>query len=163
MNLRLKQKGFTFIELIIVIGVLTTLIGIVVINLMNVQSSASLNTTIDTLVSDIRNQQLKAMAGDAGNGTGPSSYGIFFDTNGYILFKGESYSPLDPGNFRINFADQVEASSTTLPGATIIFSKGSGEVSGFTLGGDSITIENLPAGKQKTIKINQLGVVTYVN
>lgn len=157
------QKGITFVELVIVLSILLTLLGIVSINLLYTQNSASLNSSVDTLISDIRNQQLKAMSGGTEGRINPDSYGILFETNSYTLFHGNTFNPNDPTNFRINFSDQIRLSNITFPNSRIIFSKGTGDVLNFINGLNTLSIENTGSTRQKTIELNAIGVIINVN
>ena len=72
------QKGFTLPELLLVMGILTILFGFITINLLNFRQKSVLNTTVDTVVSDLKSQQNKAMVGDTqGSGT-ISHYVLYF-------------------------------------------------------------------------------------
>lgn len=157
-----SQKGFTFIELIVVIGIMTTLLGIATTNLLGAQNSASLNTTVDTLISDIRNQQLKALTTDTQGRATTDNYGVYFETDNYVLFHGSIYSPADPSNYKIDYGNQIQASNISFPNSEIIFSKGNGEISGYTSGSNTITLLNTSTNQQKTIQFNQLGVITGI-
>lgn len=158
-----SQKGFTFIELIVTIGIMTTLLGVAVSGLLGAQHTASLNTNLDTLISDIRSQQLKAMTADTQGRSTTDNYGIYFETDNYVLFHGSSYSPSDPSNHKVIFENQITVSNILFPNSMVIFSKGSGEALGFIPGSDTITILNTSTNQQKTIKLNALGVITDVN
>lgn len=158
-----RQKGLTFIELVIVLSVLLTLLGIASINLLYAQSSASLSTSVDTLISDIRNQQLKAISGGTEGRADSDSYGIFFDSSGYTLFHGTSFNPSEPTNFRVNFSNQIQISNISFPTSILIFSKGSGEILNFVNGSNTLTVKNTGSNRQKSIELNQLGVITNIN
>ncbi|MEK9201506.1 MAG: prepilin-type N-terminal cleavage/methylation domain-containing protein, partial [Patescibacteria group bacterium] len=86
-----RQSGYTLIELVIVMGIIVLLFGFTTINLGGVARVTSVNETVDLLTADIRGQQTKAMTG-SGDGTSGSSYGIYFQTDQYTLFRGTTYS-----------------------------------------------------------------------
>lgn len=157
------RRGVTFVEIIVVIGILITLIGMASISFVPVRSGASLNTAITTLLADLKSQQIKAMVGDT-EGTGANeNYGIYFEQNKYTLFRGSGYSPSDPSNFSVVIDEQVEISGILFPSSSIIFSIGNGDVIGFSSGQNSITLRDTTSGQQKTIIINRYGVITSVN
>lgn len=99
------KQGFTVLELLVVMGVFALLIGFVTLNLFNLKARASLATTADTLVSDLKIAQIKAMTGD------PTGTGLNLAT----------YS----------FGDFVTAASSL--GPNIVFAKGSGETTSGTI------------------------------
>lgn len=149
-------SGFTLVELLIIIGIITILSSFAVINLIRPQTKANLDATITVLISDIKEQQLKAMIGDSG-GSAPSSYGVYFETNQYTLFKGITYSSSDTNNFVVSL--QGDASLTnTFASNQVVFNQRSGEVAGFSPSNDTVTITS--SGDTKTITINALGTVS---
>jgi len=153
------RAGFTLPELLIVMAILSILFGFMTPNLLHFRQRSVLNTTVDTLVTDLKSQQNKAMVGDTeGSGT-ISDYGVYFETNRYILFRGSSYDPLAPSNFSINLDPSLTFSSINLPSSRVVFSKGSGET-GLVSGSDTITLTDSTNSDQKIIKINIYGAIT---
>jgi prepilin-type N-terminal cleavage/methylation domain-containing protein len=120
------QRGFTLIELIIVMSIIGILLGFSTINLSRSQQSASLNAVEQILLSDLRQQQLKAMVGDAEGRAASDSYGIHFDSNKYVLFHG-TYSEGEPSNSVINLDSNMQFNN---PEYDIVFSRLSGEIAG---------------------------------
>ena len=149
-----KQTGFTFIELIVVLGMLGTLLGIVIINLLSATQKTSLRTTITTLVSDLARQQIRAMAQD--------TQGIYFETEQYTLFRGPSYVAADSTNAVIPLGNGIEIINILFPSSQIVFVKGSGEIAAFSSGNNAITVRNTTNGEEKVITLNRFGVVTGV-
>lgn len=154
---RESQLGFTFPELIIILSILAVVFGFITINLVNSQHRSSLTGTVDTLISDMKSQQLKAMVGATEGRTSADSYGIYFQTNNYTLFHGTTYSSSDPANFVITLDPLVQFASFP---ATVVFSQRSGET-GMV---NTITIQDIGnSTNQKTIMVNRYGVITQVN
>lgn len=153
-------------ELVIVMSVIALLTGFTTINLIRPQTTATGSSALNTLVSDLKEQQIKAMAGDSEDQTGASAaqpHGIFIEANKYTLFRGPSFNPAEPNNFTVNLETGLALSNTFPPsGPTgeIVFEKRSGEVSGYISGSDTITITNTQTGEQKTITVNRYGTVT---
>ena len=154
------QAGFTLPELLIVMGIMAILLGFITPNLLHFRQRSVINTTVDTLVSDLKSQQNKAMVGDTeGSGT-ISNYGAHFESNRYTLFRGSSYSAGDPSNFDINLDPSLSFSSITVPDSSINFEKGSGGVNGWAGGSDTVTLTDSTNGDQKIIQINRYGAIT---
>jgi type II secretory pathway pseudopilin PulG len=118
-----KGAGFSLVELIVAMSIILTLIGLVTINLAGAQQRISLNTVVQNLVSDIRQQQIKAMVGDSEGRPSADSYGIHTDPNQYVLFHGSTYSATEPSNFQISLPSNVQFVN---PGLDIIFARVSG-------------------------------------
>lgn len=146
--------GFTLVEYILVMAIFLILAGLITLNLTSTKQTVSLSTTVDALIADMREQQLKAMVGDTeGSGSGSASnYGIHFGTNTYTLFRG-TYGT---GNFSVNLGDQIQVAT---PGAEVVFSKGTGEIgSPF-----QVSLKDMTNPNKKTITLNRYGVVTAIN
>lgn len=152
------QNGFTLIELMVVMGIFSILVGLTTINLVNIQHKSTLSATVLTFTADLKSQQLRAMVGDGGGTSSASDYGVRFETTGYTQFR----TSFGNSNFTVALPDNVNV-LTTFPGSEIIFLKGSGDVSGFTSSANTVTFRDTADGSQKIIIINRYGVVTSVN
>ena len=151
--------GFTLPELLIVMAILSILFGLIAPNLLHFRQRSVINTTVDTLASDLKSQQTKAMVGDTEGSGAISDYGIHFETNKYTLFRGSSYSAGNPSNFDVNLDPSVNFSSINLPSSSVVFSRGSGET-GLVSGSDTVTLTDSTNNDQKIIQINRYGAIT---
>ena len=153
------RMGFTLIELIVVLGMLATLTGLSYLTLFGRIQQADVSSAVVSLVADLRLQQVRAMSGEQTNGS--TSYGVHLDANRYVIFSGSTYSANDPGNtaFPANGAHL----STTFAGGNVIFTPGSGEISGFSSSANAITATSTEGGASKTIRLNRYGVVASEN
>ncbi len=134
-NMR-KIQGFTIIELLIVMGIFAALTAIGYIRSVDIERRAPIGATVDTLIADLRGVQTKAMIG-----VNQNSYRISI--------------PSYPAPAHITI-------STTFPGSVIEFAKGSGDITGFTAGNNTVTITQTLTGEHKIITINRYGAVTSV-
>jgi prepilin-type N-terminal cleavage/methylation domain-containing protein len=148
------NKGFTIVELLVVMGIFAIIASLTTLSLSNSQHSSYLNTSVSTLVTDLKRQQLKAMIGDTEGRLVRSPYGIHFESARYTLFH-DTYSATDAENFIVNLDGTLNF--TTL--GDVNFAKGSGESSGLS----TITIRDSVTGKQKSLTLNLLGVISAVN
>lgn len=153
------RKGFTLIELIVVLGMLATLTGLSYLTLFGRIQQTDVASVMVSLVADFRSQQVRAMSGEQANGS--TSYGVHLDADQYVLFSGSTYSPTDPGN--TTFPVRGAQLSTTFPGGNIVFSPGSGEITGFSSNGNAVTVTSSEGGASKTIRLNRYGVVAGEN
>lgn len=152
------QKGYTSIEITLVGALVLILIGLSTTNLMQFQHTTQLSSTINSFLADFKEQQIKAMVGDTAGTGSITNYGVHFETASYTLFR----SSYGTDNFVVSLPADVQF-TTTFPSSQIIFLKGSGAVSGFTSGQNTITMHNTADNSQKVITVNQYGVVTSVN
>src|SRR5579859_6014837 len=155
------QEGFTIIELMVVIGIISALFGLATINLVRTQHTASVSAALDQLISDMRVQQTRAMSGTTDVAGNPNSYGIYFPpsaTGSYVLFRGTTYSSSDnPSNLTVS--PTAIKFSTNLPSNTLLFTQRSGEFSGYVTGPYTITVTNAYGTESKTITVDRYGVV----
>ena len=157
-----NTEGATLTELVLVIAIVGMLIGFASINLFGARSSSSINASVEILISDLRQQQIKAVVGDTeGRGT-RDDYGIYFESNRYILFHGSQYQPNDPTNFVVPLDDDLSFSKISVPSSRVVFSKGKGEVDGYNPASDSVTIHSASGGQEKTIQFNKYGAIISV-
>lgn len=159
-NFYRHQKGFTIIEVMIVMLISAMLFGVIGYNMVKVQSTTSIQSSVDTLVSDLRSQQSKAMFGSTEGRVSADSYGIYFLPDQYVLFHGNSYNSSEPTNFSVELPSNIEIASTTFPSNIIVFSALSGEISGFSPTGNTITLKVSNASNETNITLNRYGVVT---
>lgn len=152
-----REAGFTLIEIIITLGIVLMLSGVTTFNLLHTQTAATVDSTVDTLVSDMNNQQLKAMVGV--KSTHPGSYGIYFMQDRYVLFWGSTYDVTSLANFSVPLDQGIMFTGTTFPNNALIFTKLSGEMSGYTPSNNSVTLKSTSGNSQKTITLNRYGVV----
>ncbi len=154
-----SQKGFTLIELMLVSALGAILVGLVVFNLLRFQNSSSAQVNTDTLVSDLKSQQIKAMLGNTEGRNANDSYGIYFLSDRYVLFHGNTYVSTDSSNFAVKLPSNLVVQSTTFPSNTIVFTKLSGEIPGFVNGSNTVTLRAVNINKTMVLTLNRYGVV----
>lgn len=150
------QAGFTLVEVVMTITLMSILLGFVTMNLLHAQQATTVDAAIDRLTADMKQQQEKAMEGMTDSGSG-SSYGVHLEDHSYILFTGASYDPSASTNYPITFDDGITFG--TSPIDSFSFSQQSGEITTAPL---TITVTNADGSIQKTITLNRLGVITAV-
>ena len=159
----IENRGFTLIELIIVMTFFGILMGLATINLLNVKQSSSIEASLNILIADLREAQIKAMVGDTEGRGALDTYGIHFGSNSqtYVIYHG-TYSSSESTNFTVSLTDTMRV-STTFPSTEIVFQKGSGEIVGFVNGSNTVTLTDPTNNRTKTITFNKYGVITAIN
>ena len=150
-----KSRGFTLIELTVVVSIIITLLGFITISLVRSQQTASLTSVEEILVADLRQQQLKSMIGDTEGRPTSDSYGIHFDSNRYVTFHGLAYSSADTSNSFFNLENNMQFNNSNFD---VIFSKLSGTISGAL----TIELQDNTNSNLKRIYLNRHGVITQV-
>ena len=154
-----SSAGFSLMELMIVMGILGTLFGLTTIDLTNLLPRVNASSAAEKISIDLKDQQLKAMIGDTEGRTTADQYGIYFQTNQYILFHGASYSAAQADNVSISIGSEFVI-DRDLPNNSIVFQRRSGEVNNFDASNNSLTVTNTANNETKVLTINKLGVVT---
>jgi prepilin-type N-terminal cleavage/methylation domain-containing protein len=148
------MKGYSLIEVTVVMSLFLVLVTLVSANLFRFQHTSQLSSTVTNFLSDYKEQQIKAMVGDTEGNSTPANYGVHLDSTSYTLFR----NTYGTSNLPISLPSTVTV-STTFSSSQIVFQKGSGEV-GST---GTITFRDTVNGSQKQVSINKYGVVTAVN
>ena len=148
------QRGFTLVELGVVISITATLLGLITISLVRSQQGASLTSTEEILSADLRSQQLKSMIGDTEGRASHDTYGIHIDQSSYTLFHG-IYSAQEPSNFVVALDSSTRFNN---PNFDVVFLRPSGQISTSTV----IELQDKTNSKLKKIHLNTLGVITQV-
>lgn len=156
------NAGFTTVELIIIVGIIATLVSFATVNLLKTRSTTSLTSTLNTLLADLRNQQIKSMAGDSEGRIVNSSYGIYFEANRYILFH-DTYSSTDPSNYVVALEPNFQFQNILFPQNQIVFAINSGEIVNFISGSNSLKLTDTSNGQSKTIQLNKYGAIIMAN
>lgn len=146
-----QNFGFTLIELIIGVAVFLTLLALTWINLGNLPSKVTINTSYQEIINDLRNQQSMAM-------NGASGYGIYIGESSYTLFKGDSYDVNNSTNFIINLQNSNLKLTSEFLDQEIVFSGGSGEIKNFDSLNNTLTLTDELTGETKTVILNKYGV-----
>ena len=146
-NIR-KNNGFSVIELILVMGILTLLLSISIPPGITFYKTREFNVHKNGIVQSLRRAQLKAMSIE-----GDSPFGIYVSSGQrYVLFKGDSYATRDssydeifdlPNNFQV------------LGVSEFVFSKLSGTPS--NIGTTTLIADTF----SEDIHINELGRINY--
>lgn len=155
----MTRPGFTLTELSVFTGIFLVLLTLVLINLIRPNSQASLTTTTNQLIADLKSQQLKAMSGDSDGSNSPSSYGVYIEATRYILFRGTSYSVSEPSNFSVSVTSPLSL-STLFPNSWVVFTVGSGEIDIFSQGQNTVTVTDSVSGQSQIIQLNLYGAIT---
>ncbi len=158
----IRRLGFTFVETLVVISIMLTLLSLATMSVLGSQRSANLTEAVDIFIADLRSQQSKAMMGKTNNGIVSPGYGVHIASNQYTLFSGISYTQSDPTNTVIQFKTPVYANFIGFPGQSIVFLSGSGEIAGYTQGANTVSLSESNSSVTKTIYINAYGVITEV-
>jgi prepilin-type N-terminal cleavage/methylation domain-containing protein len=154
-----RAAGFTLVEILVVMGLFGVAAGLTYINFIRPQNTVSLDGAVKTLMADIKSQQTKAMAGDSGSASSAQAHGIYVQSGQYTLFKGSTYSAGDTDNFVV-LAPTGVTFSTSFTDTQVVFTKGSGDFTGYSASTNTVTVSSGPTSENKVITLNRYGAIT---
>ncbi|MDD5110526.1 MAG: prepilin-type N-terminal cleavage/methylation domain-containing protein [Patescibacteria group bacterium] len=157
-NTKSLVRGFTLVELLVVMAVLVALAVLIVPLYANLQTERQAATAAEGVVSTLREAQARAMAGD-----GDRTWGVYFfdDPAGhgdqFVLFRGENYAGRDASYDLVTALDDSLAfSAVSLGGGNeVVF----GKVRGTTANTGSVTLTSTQ-GESVTVAVNSAGTVS---
>jgi prepilin-type N-terminal cleavage/methylation domain-containing protein len=143
-------KGFSLIELLLVLGILTILFSITILSFNNEGGSEALSSTTVSLMSVLNGARSQAISSkDAANDS--IGYGVRIFSNKIISFEG-SYGTK---NKELDFSNLVKISTSTGIGTDIIFNNLTGNTS--ASGTITITVVISSPAKYNTINVYSTG------
>ena len=148
-----NKKGFSLIEVLLVIVIMATLLGIASTYYSNSQVRADISSQAANIVHYLRLAQ-----SGAASGLNDSDRGVHFDETGYTLFEGSIYDEDDLKNVRKELPETMTISDINLNGGDdVVFSKSNGETDNY----GTITLSSAAIGRDIPIAINSIGTINY--
>ncbi len=150
-----KSNSFTLIESLIIFGIFIILTAITVPLFRFFEKETDLNNSTEEIINVLRLAQNKTLASE-----GDNQYGVHFESNKYVLFKGISYNPSATDNEIYNLSMRVEIYEIDLTGGgtEVIFDRITGVTSQF--GKISLRLKD-NISKIRQISINSSGEIAY--
>ena len=93
MQTTVHSRGFTFIEIMVVVTIVLVLSAIAIVSLSAMQERMTLNSAASELIFYLEESKSRAVAGVQGQ-----PHGIYFNTDYYVQFRGDEYDPNDSAN-----------------------------------------------------------------
>jgi len=169
----MKNRGFTLIEIVVVLSIIILLSSLVLANYRTGANQLALERSVHKLTQDLRRTQEKAMSAKEFQGQVPPRYGIELNTGSsdYVLFadinnngKYESPSPdIEVERMTLEQGVTIDGLFTPAPKTTIWVSFGSPDPSTQIRDPDecsSLTVQLKGANNQiKTLLVNNAGLI----
>ena len=147
------QKGFTITELLIVLAILAVIVTIVVSAFSKFNNNQSLDGAIGEVTSTLNEARANTLASYDN-----SAYGVHFQADKIVLFKGSTYSASDPDNEDVALSSKISVSNIALSGggSDVVFKR----LTGKTDQNGVITLSFISdPTKIKTITIQKSGII----
>ena len=122
----INKKGFTLIEILVVIGVISILIVMAAAGLRLFEGKTQLKSQAQNILTILELARTKTLASE-----GASQYGVRFEQDKYILFKGSAYQEGEENNKTYQLPGQLKINSIDLTGEgdIVVFQRLSGQAS----------------------------------
>ena len=149
-----KTSGFTFLEIIIVITIVSIILAVAIPQLSKVKNVQILKSSSEDIISVLNKARSETMAS-----LNSQEYGVRFEINKIIIFTGTSYVPDAASNEIINISSPATISSISLTGGVseVYFNRLTGTAS--NTGNIVVSIASNP-NLTKTISISATGGVS---
>ncbi|PIR70189.1 MAG: hypothetical protein COU46_02890 [Candidatus Niyogibacteria bacterium CG10_big_fil_rev_8_21_14_0_10_42_19] len=150
------MKGITFIELLIAASLIIIISTLALSVFPRFKQSAELNSYAETGLSTLAEAKLNTLSSK-----GASNYGVHFETNKIVLFKGDLYNAGNPENKEVLLGKTVEIGCLSLNGggADVIFNRSTGGTSQF---GAVVFNSKINKLSSKTIVIQPAGGISIL-
>jgi prepilin-type N-terminal cleavage/methylation domain-containing protein len=99
MTINYSKKGATLLEIIVVLAIIVLLLAVVYPGFAKNRENQTLKGAVQDTLSSINKAHTETLAS-----LNSSSYGVHFQSNKIVIFKGTSFSVNDPSNETINIA-----------------------------------------------------------
>lgn len=148
----MKHKGFTLVEVLVVLGVVLLLTAIVVPSLARVRQQQALQNTTNGIIALITSARTKTLSG-ADN----TVHSVKFETTRAIIFKGTTYMNGASDNQVYTYESPVVMSTPTLSGggSVLMFDR----LRGTTATHGTLQLQ-LPNGTTRTITVTETGSIS---
>lgn len=106
-------KGLSLLEAIIVLAILALMLAVVMPQFGKSRETQVLNTAVGDILSAVSQARAQTLAS-----VDSSSYGVRFEADEVIIFKGTNFSANDPDNQNINIVSPAGITNVTLAGVS---------------------------------------------
>ncbi len=147
------QKGFSLIEMIIVVSIFVLLVGGSVVAFSRFGEKQIVKSTVSEILSELDEARSLTLASYDN-----TVYGVHIESDQIIFFKGSIYSPSDPDNNIIELSEKVSISNISLFGGgdDVIFQRLTGKTDQY--GTLTISLVSDPT-ETETITIQESGII----
>ena len=145
-------KGFSLIEMIVVIAIGAVLVVAVIISFSSFRNSKIVDISADQILSVINEARVKTVSSED-----YSRFGVRLEAGRVVLFKGDIFTEPSSSNVQTTLSSLVEISNISLNGggADIIFQKLTGKTNNYGSLRVRLKSDN---NKYKTISVKSTGI-----
>jgi prepilin-type N-terminal cleavage/methylation domain-containing protein len=144
----LYEKGYSLVELLVTIGVMSILLGIGTLGFTTIR----IQSQIDLVAAEVRSEILRVQS-EAKNGI---HSGVHFEPSRYVYFVGDTYVEGSPENEENTFFSNVSFTSITFTDNMVMFDPVTGYLTNFA---DPSQAVISGSGATHAVSVNQWGTV----
>lgn len=148
-NLTKQIKGFTIVEMLVVVSIIIILAGLSSVHFTSIISNTNLDVSIQTVTGQLQRAQILSQAVKE-----DSTWGVRISSGQVVVFKGSDYINRDPNFDEISSVPEVIIFSGL---SEVVFSK----MYGFPDVTGDIDLLAPGTGETKTVNINSRGRLDY--
>lgn len=155
-KIKIKIRGFTLIEILLVVTILAIAFGFFALYSQNSQTRTDLNAQTAVLVSNLRLAQSNAAAGST---TGHNAIRLDAAASNYITFSGTVFDAQNPDNSTVALPATMSFQNILLNGggSDIIFTGPQGETANY----GTFEVYLSQTGQFITVTVSQFGTIDY--
>ena len=148
-----KLRGFTIVEVILVLVIVTSALGFGLLYYQNSQLRADINTQASILVSYLRLAQSNAESGRN------DFNAIHFEADSFTTFIGTTFDQNNADNYQLDLPETIKIENISLNGGggNVLFESPDGATSNF----GTIKLSSGQINKEIIIYISQIGAINY--
>ena len=146
------QKGYTLVEILVVISILTVIFAVSFIGYNSFRKETQLDIKVDEINSTLKTAQAQTLSSLQAD-----NYGVHFETDRFIFFKGSAYDSMSSDNIVNELPNDLEIYDIILNsgGSNVVFERLTGGTENY--GSIKIRIKN--TSQYRTISIESSGVI----
>ena len=149
------KKGFTLVELLMVLGICRVLLAISTPIYLNWQTASQINEISAEIIQTIRLAKIRSEANFNNMG-----HGVYFNcnevgTNSLVLYQGDSYATREQAYDRIIIISEIMSVNLNFGNNDINFSRGLGVPNVY----GQITVNHKITNESVNIELNSLGII----
>ena len=147
--------GFTFIEILIVLVIITAISSIIAASLLSYTAHQALLGTTGIIIGELQDARSRTLSSQGG-----FQYGVHFQNDQTVLFKGATYNSADSTNEVTAFDSRMQIETISLSGGSVdvVFDRLTGETA--SPGTVKVSVRSDPT-VYKTITIQKTGLISY--
>ncbi|MDP2637011.1 MAG: prepilin-type N-terminal cleavage/methylation domain-containing protein [bacterium] len=150
----MRQKGLTFIEILVVIGILGVILLLSLPALRFFEREKNLEGTAEKVLATLEEAKSNTVSSK-----GESSWGVSFTSAGYTFFKGSTFETRDPAFDKTEtLPSSLEFSTVALEDNEAVFAK----LTGFPLNEGSVVLREKASAEELQLYVNANGDITKI-